>query len=356
MSIDQKLREHLSPRAAGEGGFDRLPDDLWKKVERRISGRGRNTLVRLGTIAIAAAASLATLLWLVSAFTGHSKTPAMVHPTVPPPTQLTFSKIQLFGEVDGIVTNHGTSATGAQITCDVRDPRGFLLTPFIGSVSYIAPGRSVAFVANPQEPLTTFDEPATATCHAVGIQATPPPPPPPPAFHPTQVVFWDSQNGIVTGFVGGPNVKHGTTMVQSTSDGGRTWATIMQSKLAANFGETTAFGADHLWAVGLVGTSGKNNVLLSSADGGKTWAQISKGWIERVSFTSATDGWAVWGAGLATTTDGGRTWSSETTTPCPQMGLWPIDVSFASPTHGWLVCTGTGGAGSVFKAVLETAT
>jgi len=99
--------------------------------------------------------------------------------------------------------------------------------------------------------------------------------------------------------------------------------------------------------------------VLYSGDGGRTWTKRATTDLKDISFVSATDGWGVGdvfptGAQrLASTHDGGRTWQSHAV-PCPAGADTATDVSFVSPLHGWLLCTGMGGAGNENRAVLET--
>ncbi len=55
-----------------------------------------------------------------------------------------------------------------------------------------------------------------------------------------------------------------------------------------------------------------------------------------LSFVSAQQGWAAAGSGILHTTDGGRSWRRQWTTPKPVTAL-----TFVSPTHGWASVGGT---------------
>ena len=70
MGIEDRLREDLRRSARTATGADVLPEDLWQKIQHRIAHRKRGVVVQVETVAVALAASVVTLLWLVIAFPG----------------------------------------------------------------------------------------------------------------------------------------------------------------------------------------------------------------------------------------------------------------------------------------------
>jgi hypothetical protein len=85
MGIEDRVREDLRRSARTATGADVLPD-LWQKIQHRIAHRKRGVVVQVETVAVALAASVVTLLWLVIAFTG-ARDQHLANPTVPPSGQ-----------------------------------------------------------------------------------------------------------------------------------------------------------------------------------------------------------------------------------------------------------------------------
>lgn len=81
MGIEDRLREALRRSARTATGADVLPEDLWQKIQHRIAHRKRGVVVQVETVAVALAASVVTLLWLVIAFTG-ARDQHLANPTV----------------------------------------------------------------------------------------------------------------------------------------------------------------------------------------------------------------------------------------------------------------------------------
>ena len=81
MGIEDRLREDLRRSARTATGADVLPEDLWQKIQHRIAHRKRGVVVQVETVAVALAASVVTLLWLVIAFTG-ARDQHLANPTV----------------------------------------------------------------------------------------------------------------------------------------------------------------------------------------------------------------------------------------------------------------------------------
>jgi len=102
--------------------------------------------------------------------------------------------------------------------------------------------------------------------------------------------------------------------------------------------------------------------LLHSRDRGLTWQHAKRG-LSLPSFPTSRVGFALRSrqadAGpLMRTLNGGRTWR-RVRSPCHKGWgghAWAAAVSFASPRHGWLLCTGQPSAGSQSKAVYMTTT
>lgn len=86
---------------------------------------------------------------------------------------------------------------------------------------------------------------------------------------------------------------------------------------------------------GFIGTS--NGLILRTTDAGLTWApraQPSTGTINKLVFTSPTDGWACTSTGLYHTTNGGQSWQPVApTTLDDAIG----DVQFVTPLIGYAV-------------------
>jgi hypothetical protein len=81
MGIEDRLREDLRRSARTATGADVLPEDLSQKIQHRIAHRKQGVVVQVETVAVALAASVVTLLWLVIAFTG-ARDQHLANPTV----------------------------------------------------------------------------------------------------------------------------------------------------------------------------------------------------------------------------------------------------------------------------------
>lgn len=164
-------------------------------------------------------------------------------------------------------------------------------------------------------------------------------------FVPTTTAFWDASAGLIGG-----TVKSKTGAIAVTLDGGQTWAVSLQSNKPVSE-VVVAPGLTDAWAI-----AGRQ--LLHTADGGGTWQPLGRVGATRVSFASASDGWAIRSASagvmLSDTNDGGATWTT-VATPCRRR-IAPLDISLATKTHGWLVCGGNGAAGSLSIKIFETTT
>jgi photosystem II stability/assembly factor-like uncharacterized protein len=356
MTIEDRLRASLRS-SAGESAEDWPPlEDLWRRIERGVGGQRRRVGVRVATAVFALVLAAGAFVWLVLAFSGSGGS----HHAIPA-AKLSVANVRVYGVRDvakiyGVVTNPTGAAVGATITCTVRDAAGHGLTTVPTSVSYIAPGASQQFVTQASFTGTA----ASAACRAASIPAVSPPPiaVATRVFTPAGVAFWDAKRGLVAGLFGPADHSSGTSRIEVTADGGRTWRVALGSRTSIS--DVQTLGTDLAWAVtGPCAMGTCDRALLASTDGGVTWTRIFTGPLERVSFVSSTDGWAVghlFPAGsqqLEATSDGGHTWR-DLPVPCPREAGIATDLSFVTPTHGWLLCTGEGGAGEEGKAVLET--
>ena len=360
MRIEDRLRESLRRSSTAANG-EAPPEELWGKIQHGLAHRKRDVAVRVGTVTFALVASVAATLWLVIAFTGP-RDRNLAHPT-----GLSVGDVRVFSgpgqvKVYGVLTNSGADPVGAAIACTLRDAAGRALGTIDGSVQYVAAASSEPF-----GPLGgSFPGTSTsATCQATSTPAVSPSPTAvtAPVFQPTAITFWDAQHGLATGWFGVPGgFALEKSLIQATDDGGRTWKTVLTAPPAsAPIVDLDAVDQDHVWAVGgpcAMGTCDRK--LLFSNDGGRTWTPIFTGSLEKVSFASASDGWAVGhlfptgSQRLESTSDGGRTWRS-TPVPCPRSVPFARDLSFISNgTQGWLLCAGEESAGQEGRAVLET--
>ena len=81
MGIEDRLRDDLRRSARAATGADVLSEDRWQKIQYRIAHRKRGVVVQVETVAVALAASMVTLLWLVIAFT-DARDQHLANPTV----------------------------------------------------------------------------------------------------------------------------------------------------------------------------------------------------------------------------------------------------------------------------------
>jgi photosystem II stability/assembly factor-like uncharacterized protein len=356
MTIEDRLRDGLRSSAGAAVDRGSPSEDLWRRIERDVEGARRRVGVRVATAVFALVVAAGAFLWLAVAFSGS---PAPDHPI--PTARLPVGNVRVYAiegiaKIYGVVTNLSGAPVGAAIRCTVRDGVGHGLTTVPSSIAYIAPGASQQFVTQASFSGTA----ASADCRAASVPAVSPAPGPPPTrvFMPAGVSFWDAKRGLVAGPFGPTDRSSGTSRVEATDDGGLTWRVVLRSRTPIS--DIQTLGADLAWAItGPCAMGTCDRALLDSVDGGATWTRISSGPLERISFVSETDGWAVghlFPAGpqqLESTSDGGRTWR-HLSDPCPREATLATDVSFVTPTHGWLLCTGEGGAGEEGKAVLET--
>lgn len=171
-------------------------------------------------------------------------------------------------------------------------------------------------------------------CAATGARAEKPP-------QPMSISFWDERTGVLVVSSWGP-ADIGRSTFEVTRDGGRTW-TVMRSfsskvEISAVAGTRIAFAAT---------PSG----LYRTRDAGASWARLSPRALEKPSFATPLEGWAVEGSRIVSTLDGGRSWRA-LRGPCRSHTT--MNVSLASATRGWVVCGYQPGAGQQPKDVWST--
>jgi photosystem II stability/assembly factor-like uncharacterized protein len=121
--------------------------------------------------------------------------------------------------------------------------------------------------------------------------------------------FFSAQEGVLPMDVGSRSAGGVVlSVVYVTHDGGATWNATMP--ISTVTGATSLPDAFHWWIASeaVTGTS-----LFSTVDGGLHWLRLTPGApfteISVLSFVSSVQGWAIGGAGLLRTSDGGRTWT-----------------------------------------------
>jgi photosystem II stability/assembly factor-like uncharacterized protein len=142
-------------------------------------------------------------------------------------------------------------------------------------------------------------------------------------------------------------------VIEATSDGGKTWHTLMSQSSAPASWHQFSFISE---ATGyeLTTTSSQlpaATILQETTDGGKTWSTVRQfptgDWGQAVYFRSAAVGWVAIETSptsasaqtvIMKTTDGGKTW---TESPVPGAALQPnnssLALQFADGQHGWLM-------------------
>jgi photosystem II stability/assembly factor-like uncharacterized protein len=121
--------------------------------------------------------------------------------------------------------------------------------------------------------------------------------------------FFSPQEGVLPVVVGSRAAGGAVlSLVYVTHDGGATWSATTPVPTVIN--ATSLLNPSHWWIEPDVGADG---ALFSTADGGEQWVSLTPGVpfarVSVLSFVSATQGWAIGGAGLLRTADGGRTWT-----------------------------------------------
>ena len=150
------------------------------------------------------------------------------------------------------------------------------------------------------------------------------------------VAFLDVDHGVLTS----------PRRIWTTADGGNTWSHATPAPTPApdswSWTDVAYVDESHIWAVGSSG-SGIGAVVFSS-DGGATWtAQTSTNPTEvglfGVDFVDATHGWAVGWGGVVLATSDGSTW--QTQRPFDPEIHQLNDVDFVDSAHGWASGSGT---------------
>jgi photosystem II stability/assembly factor-like uncharacterized protein len=159
---------------------------------------------------------------------------------------------------------------------------------------------------------------------------------------PVQVSFWDERTGLlVSSATWGPS-DIGLSTVEITRDGGRSWKAVRtfssKVEVIAVRGTRIAFAAT---------PSG----LFRTRDTGVSWARVSPRQLEQPSFATPLVGWAVELTRIVRTRNGGRSWR-ELRGPCERDTT--VELSLASATRGWIVCSFQPGAGQQPKEVWST--
>jgi len=135
-----------------------------------------------------------------------------------------------------------------------------------------------------------------------------------PSFFPNSIAFWDSEHGLVGGVARrstGKGRSRAYGVVLATSDGGKTFATVL--RVAGEITSVATAGKRDAWAVVSYCNLEACPVpfeLLHSGDRGESRNKLPGPAIDSVSFATASRGMAVTHSGqLLTTGDGGRSWS-----------------------------------------------
>ena len=139
------------------------------------------------------------------------------------------------------------------------------------------------------------------------------------------VSFVDRSHGWAVGNCG---------VVSATADGGATWTSQVAPPAPFLCDRTTltdvAFAdSEHGWAVG-------GDVILITTDGGRSWSRQSspRAGLYDAFFLDVRRGWIVGSNAILTTVDGGATWTVQDPGPT-DVAL--LAVTFATPNRGWVV-------------------
>jgi len=360
MRTEERLRETLPTLVRGETAGE----DLWAGIEQRLAHRPRRVLTGR-VLAVAAVAAFAAMLIWAARVNRESPVAPSVH-------ELAVTHVQLIAFPEGgpagvakvyaVLVNRADSATGAALTCEIRDAADRVLGTSHGSVEYVAPHGHV-----PIGPIgfNFRGSPTSAACHASpqpAVSPTPPEPPPPEVDVPSSVAFWDPEHGLLVGqYTGGGCTHRCSGFIEVTADGGRTWRPVYRNPAGA-VTDVTVLEPDVAWAVAEACRGPRcPSRLLFTEDGGRTWGVLGDQPVAAPSFPTPTIGYAIRPstsgtdptARLTSTTDGGRTWTT-LVSPCPNYAYQATAISFVTAERGWLLCVGEGAAGAALKAVLET--
>jgi photosystem II stability/assembly factor-like uncharacterized protein len=155
----------------------------------------------------------------------------------------------------------------------------------------------------------------------------------------------------------------GASVLQITSDGGKTWRLVYRP--SGPVVSMSVVTPNHIWALAAQGYGkGAPTHLLASSDGGATWKRVGalQPGMKELAFVSRDLGYAVrldvfhggdhapWT--LVKTTDGGQTWQA--VGRAAPAGTSAVAVSFVDPHQGWLLRMDQPGAGQQSRELLET--
>ncbi len=143
------------------------------------------------------------------------------------------------------------------------------------------------------------------------------------------------------GWAVGWNESYSGNKIIKTTNGGLNWQTVY-SDSTNNFLYCLTF-IDSLTGFA-AGSSGK---IIATTDGGNNWSlryqtELSYNWFNSIFFSDALHGWAVGGFNnlVVRTTDGGNNWIELDTGINEPLWDSNNDVSFVSPTTGWVFNSG----------------
>jgi hypothetical protein len=243
---------------------------------------------------VASRALLAGVVFtLISACTSgsSSKPPA---PTTSADAALALADVRWNGDAqDGFwkvaerVENHGTTVTGASITCSLVDAAGAISASADGTVKYLAPSKSAETFVEVEH---FRSEPASANCSVSAIPAVPPKKKPPakPTLYPSAIAFFDADHGILGGQMATRRCFDHTDcpgIIQTTSDGGRMWHTTARLPHVVGW-VTVAEGRAWATVGDCTPEQCTSSALLRSDDLGKTWRQVSSARVHQPSFAT----------------------------------------------------------------------
>jgi photosystem II stability/assembly factor-like uncharacterized protein len=174
-----------------------------------------------------------------------------------------------------------------------------------------------------------------------------------PARQPASKAPAASATGETRAAAGGPSSSSSPSTANCTSTG----ASVTADRAPAGSGGTTGGAIPSLQAIQFVdashGWAAGNGRILATSDGGHSWTRQYTGpaALYQVDFTDAAHGWAVGKNALLRTTDGGATWTAAAepalSASRPGTQCQGIDtVHFVSPSVGYAVAGGAGGAGA----------
>jgi photosystem II stability/assembly factor-like uncharacterized protein len=127
------------------------------------------------------------------------------------------------------------------------------------------------------------------------------------------------------------------------------WVKANTGDTSSNLSTVFALDASHLYATGAPGPSG-HAPLWVTEDGGATWHDIAPpgqlGQHFGVAFLDVDHGVLTSPRGIWTTADGGNTWSHATPAPTPDSWSWN-DVAYVDESHIWAVGSSGAGIGAV---------